>query len=161
MNPARAQGARSLANSHDNGVLCTQSVKKPGFPFGSVTPYSLDGRGRPIFLISSMAVHTKNLIADPHASLLIAEQPQEDDPLSAGRVNLMGKVSAIPDEEVDDTRRLYLEWHPGSAEWADFGDFRYYRLEITDIYYVGGFGEMGWVSASDYEHAADIEPVRR
>ena len=26
-------------------------------------------------------------------------------------------------------------------------------MDVVDVYYVGGFGVMGWVSASDYEHA--------
>lgn len=155
MDPTRAKEARSLANSHDTGVLCTLSVKRPGFPFGSVTPYALDDFGRPLLLLSSLAVHTKNLLANPHASLLIAEEPEEDNPLAAGRVNLMGMVQPVPETEVEGTRHRYLEWHPGAAEWADFGDFRFYRLAVTEIYYVGGFGNMGWVAAGDYQHAAN------
>ena len=155
MDPQRARDARSLANSQETGVLCTLSVKKPGFPFGSVTPYALDDLGRPLFLISNLAVHARNLAADPHASLLIAEEPEEDNPLAAGRVNLMGLVHPVPDEEGAAARQRYLEWHPGAAEWADFADFRFFRLEITDIYYVGGFGDMGWVSAAAYQHASD------
>jgi putative heme iron utilization protein len=37
---------------------------------------------------------------------------------------------------------------------VDFEDFRFYRLEPVDLYYVGGFGVMGWVSVSDYASAA-------
>src|ERR1019366_8592825 len=34
--------------------------------------------------------------------------------------------------------------------WVDFEDFSFYRMEMVDVYYVGGFGVMGWVTASEY-----------
>lgn len=151
MEQTKAQGARQLAGSQSAGVLCTLSEKKPGFPFGSVTPYVLDGKGRPLFLMSALAVHTKNLNANANASLLVAEPAEGEAALSAGRVNLMGQVSPVGDAEVEQARNLYLAKHPESEQWVDFGDFGFYRLELTDIYYVGGFGRMGWISKGDYE----------
>lgn len=151
MEQTKAQGARELAASQSTGVLCTLSEKKPGFPFGSVTPYVLDAQGSPLFLMSGLAVHTKNLAVNPHASLLIAEPAQGEDALSAGRVNLLGQVAILAEHELAQARELYLAKHPESEQWVDFGDFNFYRLEISDIYYVGGFGRMGWVSQSDYK----------
>jgi hypothetical protein len=37
--------------------------------------------------------------------------------------------------------------------WADFEDFSFYRMDVVDVYNVGGCGVMGWVSASDYDRA--------
>ena len=34
-----------------------------------------------------------------------------------------------------------------------FEDFSFYRMDVVDVYYVGGFGVMGWVSASEYDRA--------
>jgi hypothetical protein len=65
-------------------------------------------------------------------------------------LNLLGHVLPIPDNEVDTARAVYLDRHPDSAEYLDFGDFSFYRMEIDDIYFVGGFGEMGWVTVSEY-----------
>ena len=62
--PAFAERARTLMYLGRIGSLSTLSRKQPGFPFGSVMPYGLDGHGRPIFLISTMAMHTQNLQAD-------------------------------------------------------------------------------------------------
>jgi heme iron utilization protein len=90
------------------GSLSTLSRKQPGFPFGSVMPYALDEHGRPIFLISTMAMHTQNLQADPRASLLITQADAGSDPLGASRVTLVGNVLPIPEAEVDETRQLYL-----------------------------------------------------
>ena len=70
---AFAERARTLMYLGRIGSLSTLSRKQPGFPFGSVMPYGLDDRGRPIFLISTMAMHTQNLQADPRASLLVTQ----------------------------------------------------------------------------------------
>src|SRR2546422_3771019 len=53
--PTFAERARTLVYLGRMGSLSTLSRKQPGFPFGSVMPYGLDGHGRPIFLISTMA----------------------------------------------------------------------------------------------------------
>jgi len=132
------------------GSLSTLSRKQPGFPFGSVMPYGLDEHGRPIFLISTMAMHTQNLQADPRASLLVTQDDVGGDPLGASRVTLVGNVLPIPQSEVAEARKLYLARYANSKYWVDFEDFSFYRMEVVDIYYVGGFGVMGWVSASEY-----------
>jgi putative heme iron utilization protein len=135
------------------GSLSTVSRKQAGFPFGSVMPYGLDPQGRPIFLISTMAMHTQNLQADPRASLLVTQPDGDGDPLGASRVTLVGNVLTIPEPEIADARRLYLERYANSSYWVDFDDFSFYRMDVVDVYYVGGFGVMGWVQASDYDQA--------
>ena len=151
--PSFSERARTLVFLGRIGSLSTLSRKQPGFPFGSVMPYGLDGRGRPIFLISTMAMHTQNLQADPRASLLVTQPDASGDPLGASRVTVIGKVLTIPKPEVPDARQLYLERYANSKYWVDFEDFSFYRMEVLDVYYVGGFGVMGWVEASDYNQA--------
>jgi hypothetical protein len=135
------------------GSLSTLSRKQSGFPFGSVMPYGLDDRGRPIFLISTMAMHTQNLQADPRASLLVTQQDTQGEPLGASRVTVVGNVLPVPNAELAEARKLYLERHANSRYWVDFEDFSFYRMDVIDVYYVGGFGVMGWVSASDYDRS--------
>ena len=149
--PTFAERARTLVYLGRMGSLSTLSRKQPGFPFGSVMPYGLDDHGRPIFLISTMAMHTQNLQADPHASLLVTQQDTEGEPLGASRVTLLGNVLPVPKAELADARKLYLERHANSKYWVDFEDFSFYRMDVVDVYYVGGFGVMGWISASDYD----------
>src|SRR5260370_33512474 len=91
------------------GSLSTLSRKQPGFPFGSVMPYALDARGRPIFLISTMAMHPQTLQADSRASLLVTQPDASGDPLGASRVTVIGNGLTIPESEVADSRELYLE----------------------------------------------------
>jgi heme iron utilization protein len=149
--PLYAERARTLMYLGRIGSLSTLSRKQPGFPFGSVMPYGLDDRGRPIFLISTMAMHTQNLHADPRASLLVTSDDADGDPLGASRVTLVGSVLPIPLAEVLESRKLYLARYANSRYWVDFEDFSFYRMEVVDVYYVGGFGVMGWVSATEYD----------
>jgi putative heme iron utilization protein len=151
--PSFSERARTLVYLSRIGSLSTLSRKQPGFPFGSVMPYGLDASGRPIFLISTMAMHTQNVQADPRASLLITQPDSSGDPLGASRVTLIGNVLTIPKAEVPDARQLYLERYANSKYWVDFEDFSFYRMDVLDIYYVGGFGVMGWVAAPDYNRA--------
>jgi putative heme iron utilization protein len=151
--PSFAERARTLVHLGRIGTLSTHSRKQPGFPFGSVMPYGLDSVGRPIFLISTMAMHTQNLHGDPRASLLVTQVDASGDPLGASRVTLLGNVAVVPTPDVAESRKLYLERYANSKYWVDFEDFAFYRMDVVDVYYVGGFGVMGWVSAAEYSQA--------
>ena len=151
--PTFAERARTLVYLGRIGSLSTLSRKQPGFPFGSVMPYGLDNHGRPIFLISTMAMHTQNLQADPRASLLVTQEDAGGEPLGASRITLVGNVLPVPDAEVAEAREIYLARHANSKYWVDFEDFSFYRMNVVDVYYVGGFGVMGWVSASEYDRS--------
>lgn len=148
--PGYAERARTLVYLGRTGTLSTLSVKHPGHPFGSLMPYALDGQGRPLFLISTLAMHTQNLRADPRASLLVTQPGWAGDPLAAGRVTLMGEAGPLPEADIADARERYLTRHPNAAYWVDFEDFGFHRLEVTDVYFVGGFGAMDWVPAEEY-----------
>jgi hypothetical protein len=116
-------------------------------------PYAMDAQGRPIFLISTMAMHTQNLQADPRASLFVTDPEASGEPLGSSRVTLIGSVIRIPEAELAATRDVYLKGYPDSKYWVDFDDFFFYRMDVLDVYYVGGFGVMGWVAASEYSQA--------
>jgi len=113
-------------------------------------PYAADDRGCPVFFISSMAMHTQNLLQDPRASLLITQPGVSGERLDAARVTLIGTAAEVPAAEV---RELYLSRYENAKLWQDFTDFAYYRLEVTGVYFVGGFGVVGWIAAEDYERA--------
>jgi len=104
--PTFAERTHTLVYLGHMGSLSTLSRKQPGFPFGSVMPYGLDDHGSPIFLISTMAMHTQNLQADPHASLLVTQQETDGEPLGASRVTLLGNVLPVPKPELAEARKL-------------------------------------------------------
>ncbi len=114
-------------------------------------PYAIDDFGRPVLLISSMAMHTQNLLQNERSSLLITQPDVTGDPLGSARLTLIGSAKTVPAAEV---RELYLSWHQSARYWQDFTDFAYYRLEVEGVYFIGGFGVMGWVAAGDYTAAA-------
>ena len=152
--PPFAERARTLMHLGRSGTLSTQLRKHAGFPFGSVAPYGLDGRGRPTFLISTMAVHTQNLGADPHASLLVMQPGWTEDPLAGARLTLVGPVAIVPAGDRAAVREDYLARQENARFWVDFDDFAFYRMQVEDLYYVAGFGAMGWVDAAAYCDAA-------
>ena len=156
--PTYAERARTLAHLGRTGSLATLSRRHPGHPFASVMPYALDGIGRPLFLISAMAMHTQNLEADARASLLITQPGWSGDPLAAGRLTLMGEASRVPPAEAASARDAYLARHERARYWADFEDFSLWRLEVVDLYFVGGFAAMDWVTAAEYG-AAQPDPL--
>ena len=149
--PAFAERARTLVEVGRTGTLSTLSRRHPGHPFGSVMPYALDARGRPLFLISSLAMHTQNLQVDRRASLLVSQAVEQGgDPLAAGRVTLVGEALPLPAADRTAARAAYLAWHPNAQYWVDFEDFAFYRLELLDVNFVGGFAAMDWVGAEAY-----------
>src|SRR6266540_7195662 len=93
--PTFAERARTLVHLGETGTLATLSRRHPGHPFASIMPYALDADGRPLFLISAMAMHTQNLEADGRASLLVTQPGAAADPLASGRVTLMGRVARV------------------------------------------------------------------
>jgi putative heme iron utilization protein len=122
-----------------------------GFPYGSFAPYAIsEFNNEPFFFLSGLAVHTKNLQHNPKASLLI----NEDDAAGA-RLNIFGEILPVADEaDIAAMRASYLARHPEAKQWIEFGDFGFYRLQIANVYWVGGFGEMGWIPAGTFNGAS-------
>jgi putative heme iron utilization protein len=155
--PSYAERARTLAFLGRTGTLATLSRRHPGHPFASVMPYALDDEGRTLMLVSTMAMHTQNLAADPRASLLVT-QATAGDPLAAGRITIMGEAHPVPTGEKSAVRAAYLARHANASYWVDFDDFAFWRIEPSDLYFVGGFGAMDWLSTAEYR-AARPDPL--
>jgi heme iron utilization protein len=85
------------------------------------------------------------LLEDSKASFLVFSASAEESPLTAERLTLMGDLAPVPEEERAIVQAAYLAQHPNSVEYLEFGDFAFFRLTVTESYYVGGFGEMGWL----------------
>jgi putative heme iron utilization protein len=156
--PTFAERARTLAHVGRTGTLATVSRRHAGHPFASVMPYALDAGGAPLFLISTMAMHTQNLEADPRASLLVTQPDWSGDPLAAGRLTLMGEARRLEAADAADARAAYLARHERAGYWVDFDDFAFWRLDVIDVYFVGGFAAMDWVTAAAYA-AARPDPL--
>lgn len=153
-----AERSRTLLRLGKFGVLSTHSQKQTGFPFGSMMPYALDAAGSPLFLISSMAMHTQNLVKDPRASLFVTVPEATEDPLGAARLTVIGNTSTVSRAELEEVRESYLSRHENARYWVDFKDFAFHRMTVVDLYFVGGFGVMGWVETDEFGKA-DADPL--
>jgi heme iron utilization protein len=157
--PSHAERARTLVTGSNRGVLSTLALDPAGYPFGSIVTYGLDDAGRPILFVSTMAEHTRNAAADPRASLIVHEPvAPETDPLAAGRVTLIGDLRPVSADEEPAARERYLAANPASGYYIDFRDFSFWRLEVAGVRYVGGYGRMSWVAATDYA-TAEPDPL--
>ena len=138
--------ARRFVRGQHNAVLSTLSRRMEGYPFGSVAPFIVDHAGRPVILISDLAEHTKNIIADPRVSLIV--QPYSPDMQAAGRVTVIGNARLLP--EKDRLGPRYLRFHPQAESYFAMHDFQFYRIEPVRIRYIGGFGRIHWVEPEAY-----------
>jgi len=133
-----AADARTLTRRVFKGALA--SLESPsGAPYASLITLATDPSGAPIFLISTLARHTRNLADDPRAAILIDGSGEAADPLQGARLTLSGWAEKVNDEAV---RRRFLARHPEAAFYADFPDFAFWRLELEGAHYIGGFGRI-------------------
>jgi len=153
--PSLAERARTLMHMGGASSLATVSQKHQGYPFCSMVPYAIDSSASPIFLISQMATHTKNVRASSLATLLVTEASGS---LGGARISVMGETTLVEGEAIKGVAEAYLAKHPESKQWVDFADFGFYRMSVQDVYFIGGFGSMGWVSAEEYS-AAEPDPL--
>jgi putative heme iron utilization protein len=153
--PTHAERARTLVARISTGTLCTIALEPQGYPYGSFVTVAFD-RGDPIFLISGLAEHTKNLERDPRASLLVAEGGSAD-PLANGRVTMLGPCTRV-DGDGGSARAAFFAAHPNSAYYADFRDFAFWKLHVEHVRYIGGYGRMSWIGKADWQ-AAEADPL--
>jgi hypothetical protein len=141
-----ASEALQFLRTTQNGVLSTHSEKFAGYPFGSVAPFVLNHSGQPVILISSIAEHTKNIMANPKVSLLVFAG--DDDLQASARLTIIGEAIKM-DKENMDLRARYLRYFPQAESYFSMHDFSFYRIAIAQTRYIAGFGKMGWMAGDE------------
>jgi hypothetical protein len=131
------KAAKKLLREGRSGALATL-IPGAGDPYCSLVNVATEASGAPLLLLSRLALHTKNILADPRASLMLDER-KDGDPLEGARIMLMGTLAATDDPTV---RARYLARHPDAYMFAGFGDFAFYRITITHVHLVAGFGRI-------------------
>jgi hypothetical protein len=132
-----------LLHSEQEAALATHSTTLDGFPFASAVQFVTDEHHRPVFLISGIAEHSRNLATNPRASLMIAKALGEGE---MARVSLMGEVQPIEADALLVAR--YLRYHPHAERFLQLGDFRFNRFEAVKVLTVGGFAKASWLEGS-------------
>ena len=114
--PSHAERCRTLVATARAATLCTVARDPAGYPYGSVVTVAVDALGRPMFLLSTLAEHTGNLVARAEASVLLTEPLDvHDQPLAVGRVTLLGPCAQVPAQERATVREAFLAHQPSAA----------------------------------------------
>jgi hypothetical protein len=132
--------ARSLLRRRRQGALATLAVGT-GAPYCSLVNLASHWDGSPILLISRLALHTQNILADPRVSLMLDERA-EGDPLEGARIMLSGTAVEIGGDEVNAVRQRYLHAHPAAEMFAGFADFGFFVIRPSGAHLVAGFGRI-------------------
>lgn len=136
--------SKKLIREARSGALATLMAGS-GDPYCSLVNVATAADGTPLLLISRLAVHTKNILSDPRASLMLDER-KEGDPLQGARVMLLGTVTKT---ESASARRRYLAYQPEAEMFADFADFAFYELKLKGAHLVAGFGRIVDLTPAD------------
>ena len=140
-----AREARDLLKTALKGSIATLD-KASGHPYASLVLTATEQDGTPLFLISRLALHTQNLQADSLASLLVDGTDNQADPLPGARVTFIGNVRPTGSTTA---RARFLARHPSAGGYASFPDFAFYALSIESAHFIGGFGRIVDLPASD------------
>ena len=130
----RAQGAAALGTLMD------------GAPYVSLVLIAFDADGSPLLLLSRLAQHTRNLLADPAVSLLFDGTAGLQDPLTGPRLTVLGKAAVCADPAA---LERYLARHLSATDYASFSDFDLYKVTLARGHLVAGFGQIRWVKTEE------------
>ncbi|CAE7754178.1 GLUTRBP [Symbiodinium necroappetens] len=157
---SHAEKVRTMLHTISNGTLST-SHHETGWPYGSIVNFATeprpvsDGGPRIVTFVSRLAEHTANLQKNSRACILVSEVQGKGDRLAVARAALMVEALQVPKTET--AKDAFLSVHP-NASYVHFDDFLCFELSVKSIRYIGGFGEMSWVSGQDFA-SAEYDPV--
>ncbi|PIN20419.1 hypothetical protein CDL12_06889 [Handroanthus impetiginosus] len=149
---------KTILNHSFRGFLSTFSQRHQGYPSGSMVDFACDAYGSPILAVSNLAAHTKDLLANPKCSLLVAKDPEDRTDLV---ITVDGDASPAAESNLDAIRAAYMARHP-DAFWVDFADFVFLRIEPKVVRYVSGVAtallRSGEFSNEDFR-IAKVDPI--
>lgn len=144
--------ARRLLRARHGAALATLSTKLAGHPFATAVDYFTDHAARPVFLISNLAEHTRNMAADPRVSLLV--QGTASDVQASPRLTVVGEAGGVTEDEANALKSRYLRYFPEAANYFEL-DFFFCRVQPRQLRYVGGFGIARWIAPGDFLSVED------
>jgi len=146
--------ARKLLRRARRAALGTLD-RDTGIPYVSAVNVATDWRGMPVLLLSSLARHSQNLLADPRASLLASELASDGDALTGPRVTYLGEAAVVSNDAL---AGRYIRLHPYASGYAKFADFSFWRVAPTAAHAVAGFGRIETMGCD--EVLLDAEKVK-
>ena len=155
--PSDAVAVRNLMEQARFGTLSTtmsdMQHRRAGYPLSTLVDFAADSHGRPLFSLSPMAVHTRNLTADARGSLLVTAPGWNG--LANARATLFGDIYPVAPEACGAAREIFMEKHGRTySQYTNTGNFQFWVMaSIVDVYFVGGFGTVSWVAGQTYREA--------
>eukprot|EP00793_Prasinoderma_coloniale_P002279 PRCOL_00002787-RA len=165
--PSPAVAVRNLMEQARYGQLCTlmsrSNHRRAGYPFGSVVDFVTDDAGMPIFALSPLAIHTRNLNEDSRATIVVQMPGWHG--MANARVTLFGDIYPVDPERTSVARECFRQKHDSPKHhtlYANSGSsFQYFHMHtLHDIYFVGGFGTVTWINCEDYYNATPDQITR-
>jgi putative heme iron utilization protein len=141
------EATRTLLRAARYGLLSTAGLEPAGFPYGSFVQLASTSEGEPLFLISPLAQHTRNLEADPRASVFVTSAG-DGDPMQLPRAALIGPARPLEGEAAVAAQETFLRVHPDAELYLGLG-FKFWALRPQEARYVGGFGAAAWVPGEE------------
>lgn len=148
--------ARRLVRAGDRAALatrlradCENAGDAAGAPYASLVLTACAHDATPLLLISDLSEHARNIAADARVSLLFDGTAGRADPLTGARVTILGRAERIADDRDERLMARFVARHPGAALYAEFTDFALYRVVVSHVHIVAGFGAIDWLSGAD------------
>jgi hypothetical protein len=142
--------------------LMLSSNTKEGFPYASYAPFAITPEQDGFYiLISSIAVHANNLLANAIASVLVIEDEDTAEELFGRiRINYAVVAEPIPADSEDFNKgvdTLVARHGERSRHLSELSDFYLFKLAPTAGRYIKGFGKAytlagGNLTAESIDH---------
>ena len=142
--------AVNLYRSNNAAILSTISKKYEGYPFGSFITYVSDKNRTLLMYTSDIAQHTKNLKTNSKACVTIFKLDTEYDKQNSSRLTLMGDLKDVSEDSVEECQERFVKFLPESKKYSSMHDFKFYKLEISRIRWIGGFGDIAWINPKNW-----------
>ena len=130
--------ARCLLRAARWAALATA---RDGQPFAGLVTHAVAPDGAVLMLLSAMAEHTQQLLADARCALMVTGAPEagNENWQTAPRLTVSGIAERSADRGL---RASWLARHPFAHLYADFTDFSLWRLVPAQALFVAGFGRI-------------------
>lgn len=142
---------RELFANQRTATLCTAHADLDGWPFGSLVPYAMTDAGSLLVFLSDISEHSKNLHADPRATVFVTDPAAADDPQAGARHAMLVRARLPEGAELAAAEARYFERFPAAERMRSAHGFFVWILECHRIRWIRGFGGMGWIEGTEWQ----------
>lgn len=132
---ARALACRLLRHSRNVALATIDRIN--GFPYSTFTNLSVEPDGSPVFYMSGLSHHGKNILADNRISITLAES-NGSDVLRGSRLTLVGCARCLGDRALEHALARYRRKFFRSTRYLELHDTLLVRMTVSDLFLNGG-----------------------